>query len=221
MCMHALGINSQFCLGDRFWQSYVCQFGPPRGTIFGKGGPPLARGQGGDHFWQPKLVRRDRFWQFFAKIGPGGQQRNKNVHKFHMCSPSSSLSSVLLALLGRWVPRQGRDFVEEGCVISISSGCCLQGCVVSPRVSRNLFCSLSSRRITSPRRGRDFVEGDSVISISSGCCLLGCIQGCVVSPRVSRDLFCSLSSRRIELVRRFLRNITSPKNKGTVYRKQR
>ena len=85
MCMHALGINSQFCLGDQFWQAYVCQIWSPKGTIFGKGGLILAVKTGPrDRFWQSKLVRGTDFgsqnWYggtnlaiFFVKIGPGDQ----------------------------------------------------------------------------------------------------------------------------------------------------
>ena len=56
MRMHALGINSQFCLGNDF----------------GKGGSLLAaKISPGDRFWQPILVWVvNHFWQLFAKINP-------------------------------------------------------------------------------------------------------------------------------------------------------
>ena len=60
--MHALGINSQFCWGTDFGKYMFAKFGPPRGTIFGKGGPILAAKIGpGDNFL-PKSVQGDQFW---------------------------------------------------------------------------------------------------------------------------------------------------------------
>ena len=72
ICMHALGINSQFLLGDQFWQAYVCQIWSPKGTIFGKGGPLLAAKISlGGPILAAKIGPGDHFWQFFAKIGLG------------------------------------------------------------------------------------------------------------------------------------------------------
>ena len=76
-CMHALGINSQFCMGDQFWQAgiaiclpnlvplgdYFWQGGPLLAAEIGPGGPILATKIGpGDQFFLPKLVRGDQFF---------------------------------------------------------------------------------------------------------------------------------------------------------------
>ena len=69
--MHALCINSQFCMGTDFGKHIRLPKMVPLG------GPLLARG---DHFWLPKLVRGDHFFSqkrsggtsFSAKIGPAG-----------------------------------------------------------------------------------------------------------------------------------------------------
>ena len=74
MCMHALGINSQFCLGDRFWQAYVCQKWFLKGDHFWQGGPILAAktGPGGTDLGSQNWSGGTTFGNFFAKIGLGG-----------------------------------------------------------------------------------------------------------------------------------------------------
>ena len=62
MCMHALGINSQFCMGDSIASYMFAKFGPPWGTIFGKGGPLLAAKIGPGAQFCAKIGPGDRFW---------------------------------------------------------------------------------------------------------------------------------------------------------------
>ena len=66
--MHALGINSQFCLGERFWKAhniiYVCQIWSPKGNHFWQGGPILAAKTGRETTFGnflPKSVRGTNF----------------------------------------------------------------------------------------------------------------------------------------------------------------
>ena len=77
MCMHVLGIyiNSQFCMGDQFWQACLPILVPLGGNIFGKG----------NHFWLPKLVQET---SFYAKISPGDQFLGECVTGFLACDPA-------------------------------------------------------------------------------------------------------------------------------------